>query len=485
MGGSVTAAFPSCAILHRTLCHLRRRKPVVAAVNKRSFIKLCSAAIASPALSPLLAWASADKLKNWAGNFEYGTENLYFAKSLEQVREFVKGQKHLKVLGTRHCFNTIADSTQQFVSLKEMDQVVALDATARTVTVEAGATYGHLCPFLDSKGWALHNLASLPHISIAGACSTATHGSGEKNGNLATQVSGMEIVNAAGEVTQLSRQKDGGDFLGAVVGLGALGVVTKVTLDVQPAFQMRQYVYEGLPLSQLKDNFDAIESAAYSVSLFTNWQKQLIKEVWLKCRMDQGPAFDAPPDFYGAKRATRNLHPIAELSAENCTEQMGVPGPWYERLPHFRMGFTPSAGKELQSEYFVARHNAVEAIIAVERLRDQVGPYLLITEIRTIAADELWMSPCHKQPSVAIHFTWKQDWPAVSKLLPLIEKELAPFRPRPHWGKLFTVPPPQLHAEYERLPDFVALSRKFDPNGKFHNDFLNKNVFTRALVIGG
>lgn len=450
---------------------------MISAMNKRSFIKFCSTVVASPALSPLLVWASADKLKNWAGNLEYGTENLYSAKSLEQVCEFVKSQKHLKVLGTRHCFNGIADSTHQFISMKEMDRLVTLDATARTVTVEAGVTYGHLCPVLDSKGWALHNLASLPHISIAGACSTATHGSGEKNGNLATAVSSMEIVNAAGETFQLSRQKDGEDFLGAVVGLGALGAVTKLTLDVQPAFQMRQYVYENLPLSELKDNFDAIESAAYSVSLFTDWQKQRVNEVWLKCRMDQEPTFDAPPAFYGARKATRNLHPIAELSAENCTEQLGVPGPWYERLPHFRMGFTPSAGKELQSEYFVARHNAIEAILAVERLRDQLAPHLLITEIRTIAADELWMSPCYKRPSVAIHFTWKQDWPAISKLLPVIEKELAPFQPRPHWGKLFTIPPAQLHAAYDRLPDFVALSRKFDPNGAFRNDFLNRNVF--------
>jgi xylitol oxidase len=447
-------------------------------MKKRNFIKLFAAMMAQPVISQLFAWASDDKLKNWAGNFEYGTEKLYSAVSLEQVQEFVKKQSSLKVLGTRHCFNKIADSTHQFLSLKEMDKVVALDAEARTVTVEGGVTYGHLCPYLDSQGWALHNLASLPHISIAGACSTATHGSGDKNGNLATAVSGLEIVNAAGEVVQLSRKKDGDIFPGAVVGLGALGVTTKITLDVQPSFMMRQYVYENLPLSALKDHFDAIESAAYSVSLFTDWQKQRINEVWLKSRMDQGQAVDAPPDFFGAKRATRNLHPIAELSAENCTEQMGVPGPWYERLPHFRMGFTPSAGKELQTEYFVPRQHAVEAIFAVERLRDQVAPHLMISEIRTIAADELWMSPCYKQPCVTIHFTWKQDWPAVRKLMPIIEKELAPFESRPHWGKLFTIPHAKLRSVYKKLPEFLALSGKYDPHGKFRNEFLNRNIFS-------
>jgi alditol oxidase len=449
-------------------------------MNKRTFLKLCSAMIASPALSSLFAWASGGKLTNWAGNFEYSTENLYPAGSLEQVQEFVKKQSRLKVLGTRHCFNKIADSKDQLLSLKAMDKVVALDPDARTVTVEAGMSYGQLSPYLDSKGYALHNLASLPHISIAGACTTATHGSGEKNGNLSTAVSALEFVTAAGEVVTLSSRRDSESFQGAVLGLGALGVITKVTLDIQPTYQMRQYVYQDLPMAELRDHFDAIESSAYSVSLFTDWQKQRFNEVWLKSRVQPGQEFDAPAEFYGAKRATRNLHPIVELSAENCTEQMGVPGPWYERLPHFRMGFTPSAGKELQSEYFVPRQHAMEAILAVERLRDRVGPHLLISEIRTIAADNLWMSPCYQQPCVTIHFTWKPEWPAVSQLLPVIEKELAPFQARPHWGKLFTMSPSQLHSRYEKLPEFIQLTRKYDPQGKFRNDFLNTNIFSAS-----
>jgi xylitol oxidase len=447
-------------------------------MNKRNFIRLFAALIASPVVSPLLTWASNNKkMQNWAGNLEYSTDRLYSADTIEQVQSYVRKQSKLKVLGTRHCFNNIADSTDDFLSLKSMDEVVALDSDARTVTVNAGITYGQLSPYLDGKGFALHNLASLPHISVAGACSTATHGSGEKNGNLATAVSVLEIVTADGEVVKLSRQKDGETFRGAVVGLGALGVITKVTFDIQPTYMMRQYVYENMPISAVKDHFDAIESSGYSVSLFTDWQNRRISEVWIKSREEKGQTFDATPEFFGAKRATKNLHPIAELSAENCTEQMGVPGPWYERLPHFRMGFTPSAGKELQSEYFVPRQHAVEAILAIERLRDQVSPHLLISEIRAIAADNLWMSPCYEQPCVTIHFTWKQDWPAVSKLLPVIEKELAPFNARPHWGKLFSTKPAELKSIYKKLPDFIQLSEKYDPKGKFRNQFLNLNIF--------
>jgi xylitol oxidase len=473
-------------VYNRRVFEARKKKIAVADIdsargvtmNKRTFIRLSTAVAASPAISPLLAWASKDKLKNWAGNLEYGTDRLYSATSLEQVRSYVKKQSKLKVLGTRHCFNNIADSTDNFLSVKSMDEVVALEPEARTVTVDAGVTYGQLCPHLDRKGFALHNLASLPHISVAGACSTATHGSGEKNGNLATAVSALEIVTAAGEVVKLSRQQDGQAFLGAVVGLGALGVITKITLDIQPTYMMRQYVYENLPLAAVKEHFEVIQSSGYSVSLFTDWQNQRLSEVWIKSRVEEGQAFNATSEFFGAKRATRNLHPIAELSAENCTEQMGVPGPWYERLPHFRMGFTPSAGKELQSEYFVPRQHAVEAILAVERLRDEVSPHLMISEIRTIAADNLWLSPCYEQPCVTIHFTWKQDWPAVRKLLPVIEKELSPLKARPHWGKLFTMSPAELKSIYKRLPDFIQLSKKYDPQGKFRNEFLNTNVFS-------
>jgi xylitol oxidase len=446
-------------------------------MNKRTFVKLLTLMASNRVISPMLAWAAGDRLKNWAGNLEYGTDRLYSANSIRQVQDYVRKESRLKVLGSRHCFNDIADSRHNLLSLKAMDAVVGLDTEASTVTVNAGMAYGQLAPYLHSKGFALHNLASLPHISVAGACSTATHGSGEKNGNLATAVSALEFVNAAGDMVTLSKQRDGESFHGAVVGLGAIGVITKVTLDVQPTFLMRQYVYEDLPLQSVKEHFDAIESSGYSVSLFTDWQKQRMSEVWIKSRVEEGKSFTAQPTFFGAKLATKNMHPIAELSAENCTEQMGVPGPWYERLPHFRMGFTPSAGKELQSEYFVPRQHAVEAILAVERLRDQVSPSLLISEIRAIAADNLWLSPCYQQPCVTIHFTWKPDWPTVSKLLPIIEKELAPFNARPHWGKLFSTSPAVLKSIYKKMLEFIELAAKHDPKGKFRNDFLNKNVF--------
>jgi alditol oxidase len=451
--------------------------------SRRQFIQSCASVIGGAATlhadhRPQVGAAVDGTLVNWAGNYRYSTDRLHPATSVEQVQDYVKQHARFKVLGTRHCFNGIADSTVDLLSVREMNRVDSLDPAARTVTIQAGMSYGQLCPYLHEQGFALHNLASLPHISVAGACATATHGSGVKNGNLATAVTALEIVTANGDVLNLSREKDSRTFDGVVVNLGALGVVTKVTLTIQPAFVMRQDVYLDLPMTQVKDQFEEIAAAGYSVSLFTDWQKGRVNEVWVKRRVDKGVTLTADREFYGARPATQNVHPIVELSAENCTEQMGVPGPWYERLPHFRMGFTPSSGKELQSEYFVPRRNAVEAILAVERLRDHVSPHLMISELRTIDADGFWMSPCYNQPSLAIHFTWKQDWESVQKVLPMIERELTPFGVRPHWGKLFTLPPAQLQGRYEKCGEFKQLIARYDPKAKLRNEFLTKHLYS-------
>jgi alditol oxidase len=413
--------------------------------------------------------------KNWAGNYQYGAHRLHLPKSVAEVQQVVKRCSQLRALGTRHSFNGIADSAQDQVSLENLDRM-SLDQESRTVTVDAGVTYGQLSPYLYSNGFALHNLASLPHISVAGACATATHGSGNKNGTLASAVCAMEIVTANGEIVSLTRERDGERFRGAVVGLGGLGVVTKLTLAVHPAFDMKQVVYENLSFDRLEGHLDEIFASGYSVSLFTDWQNHQATQVWIKRCIDQVEASAFCSEFFGAKLATKNLHPLPGLSAENCTEQMGVPGPWHERMPHFRMNFTPSSGDELQSEYFVPRDRAYQAILAVEQLRDHVTPHLLISEFRTIDADDLWMSPCYKRPSMTIHFTWKPEWSAVKKVLPMIEERLAPFDARPHWAKLFTMAPSRLQRLYEKLPDYKDLLQHYDPGAKFRNEYLRANL---------
>ncbi|HSZ33749.1 MAG TPA: FAD-binding protein [Puia sp.] len=446
-------------------------------MQRKKFIKLSSALMAAPFIPSVPEILQQDKLKNWSGNLTYSTSNVFYPKTVSEVQSLVKKTDRLRGLGTRHCFNAIADSKYNLISSNKLNNILSLDAANKTLTVEAGIKYGELSPWLDKKGFALQNLASLPHISVAGSISTATHGSGVKNGNLSTSVRALEIVIADGSVITLSKDKDPEIFNGAVVGLGVFGIITKITLDVVPTYQMRQQVFINLPLTQLKDHFIEIVSAGYSVSLFTDWQSDSINEVWIKDKVNPDIEYHGMEEFFGAKAATKDLHPIIELSAENCTPQMGRPGPWYERLPHFKMGFTPSSGKELQTEYFIPKQNAVEAILAIQSLGKQIGPHLFISEIRTIAADELWLSPCRNQHSVTIHFTWKQEWDEVSKLLPLIEKELAPFNARPHWGKLFTIPPQVLESRYEKLADFKKLAAHYDPKGKFRNDFLNQNIY--------
>lgn len=446
-------------------------------MDKREFLKTSGAIVAGSMLSRLShGQQQPAPRENWAGNITYSTDRVYSPASIAEVQDVVKRCEKLRALGSRHSFNTIADSNANQISLQHLDQI-EIDEKAHAVTVGAGVKYGQLAPVIDARGYALHNLASLPHISVAGAIATATHGSGLHNGNLATAVSALEIVTADGQILHLSREKDGDQFLGAVVHLGALGVLTRVTLNLLPTYQVAQSVYRNLSFDHLKDHFDDIFGAGYSVSLFTDWQNHRATQVWIKRRVE-GDGMGWLAEFYGAKLATEKMHPIEGHAAEACTEQQGIPGPWYERLPHFKMNFTPSSGRELQTEYLVPRERGYEAILAVEKLRDRITPHLFITELRTIAADDLWMSTAYQRPSLAIHFTWKPEWPEVRQILPLIEAELAPFGPRPHWGKLFTVPPARLQAQYARLAEFKALVQRVDPGAKFRNEFLDKNLYT-------
>ncbi|CAM3804264.1 FAD-binding protein [Cohnella lubricantis] len=419
-----------------------------------------------------------DNKLNWAGNYRYNSSELLEPASLEEVRDMIARSSRIRALGSRHSFNGIADTDGSQLSLRKLNQVIELDREQGTVTVEGGIRYGELCRHLNDQGYALHNLASLPHISVAGAVATATHGSGDRNAGLADAVHTIELVKANGEVVVLTRGTDI-EFEGAVVGLGALGVVTKLKLNVVPSYPICQTVYDQLPLSALDGNFEEIFSAAYSVSLFTDWTSSVFNQAWVK-RKVSGDGADGPAplssDFFGASQASMKRHPVPGQSAVNCSEQSGVPGPWYERLPHFRMDFTPSAGHELQSEYFVPRRHALEALRALDTMRERIAPLLFISEVRTIAADEFWMSPCYRQDSVGLHFTWKPEWERVRELLPLIERELEPFGARPHWAKLFTMEPGKVQAQCERLPDFRQLLLRYDPEGKFRNSFMDTYI---------
>lgn len=403
---------------------------------------------------------------NWARSHSYGATALHRPRSVEQLQELVARTPRIRALGTRHSFNDLADGVE-LVSLEDLEPGIRIDEQSETVSVSAGLRYGELGAELQRHGWALRNLASLPHISVAGAIATGTHGSGDRNGVLARAVTGLELVTADGSLLAIGPADE--RFDGAVVSLGALGIVSRVTLDIEPAFEVRQDVYPRLPLDALIEHFESIMSRAYSVSAFTHWVGDAT--IWLKSRVDERKP---PQSLFGTPPTPADLHPLEDMPADNTTQQGGVPGPWIERLPHFRLEFTPSNGDELQSEYLVPRRHAIDAISAVRELGPRVAPHLHVSEVRTMAADSLWLSPAAETDAVGIHFTWKPEPEAVAALLPEIEQALAPFDARPHWGKLFHAPRRDL---YPRLPDFVALAEDLDPQGKFRNGFLERNVF--------
>ncbi|MGW4525282.1 FAD-binding protein [Amycolatopsis sp. NPDC004378] len=407
---------------------------------------------------------------NWAGNHTYAADAVITPRTLDEVRAAVVAAPHVKALGSRHCFTDIADAPGGvLLDLSALD--VPVEIGDGTVTVSGSARYGDFAAQLHEAGFALPNLASLPHITVAGSVATGTHGSGRRQPGLASAVSAVELVTANGELRTFTRAHD--EFPGLVVGLGAFGVVTRLTLDLVPTFDVRQDVFDGLPWEAAFEHFDEIENAGYSVSMFTNWVNATIDQVWIKSRVY---AFTERSEVFGAVPADGPRHPAhaAGIAAGNCTPQQGVPGPWHERLPHFALAFTPSVGDELQSEYFVPYRDAVAALKAVREIGDVLAPVLLVSEIRAIAGDRLWLSPCHGGDRVALHFTWQPRQAEVEAVLPVLEERLAPFGARPHWGKLFHT----AAGHYPRQDDFGALAGKLDPAGKFRNPFLTRHVFS-------
>ncbi|NJP44170.1 FAD-binding protein [Actinacidiphila epipremni] len=406
---------------------------------------------------------------NWAGNLTFSAAEVRRPATVAELRALVAGARRAKALGSGHSFSDAADTDGTLLDVGALPAEIDIDTAARTVRVAAGVRYADLAAHLHAHGFALPNMASLPHISVAGSVATGTHGSGDANGSLGTAVTALDLVTADGSLRTLSRAADGDTFDGAVVALGALGVVTHLTLDLRPDFAVRQQVRTGLELADALAHFDAITSAAYSVSLFTDWRAPRFTQVWLK-QLADAPAADFP----WAGPATAKLHPVPGVDPVHCTEQFDTPGPWHERLPHFRPGFTPSSGEELQSEYLVPRAHATAALTALDALRETVAPVLQICEVRTVAADRLWLSPAYGRDTVGLHFTWVADTEAVRPVLGAVEAALAPYEPRPHWGKLFTTEPAQVRARYPRMDDFRALVAATDPAGTFSNAFLDR-----------
>ncbi|MFZ0218576.1 MAG: D-arabinono-1,4-lactone oxidase [Candidatus Dormiibacterota bacterium] len=407
-----------------------------------------------------------DDSMNWAGSHRYSAQRIHHPMSIDEARWLVAGTPRIRAFGARHTFTAIPDCEGgELLTLRDVPVDLVVDPRASQVTVGANATYSVVAAELERAGYALHNLASLPQITVFGACATGTHGSGDRNRTLATAVSALELILPDGSLHTVRRGEP--DFDGMVVSLGYAGIVTRVTLDLQPSFQVRQRVYRGLPWSEVEPHFDDLSRQAYSMSFFLSWQGDAVEQVWMKTLASE-PAL--PDQLFGSS-VDAGDNRLAILEGDNMTPRDGTPGPWSERLAHFKVDGLAMAGNELQSEYFVARRDAIGALLAVRRLAEDIAPHLRVTEIRTVAGDGLWLSPMYERDSVGIHFTWLREPEAVRAILPKIEAALAPFQPRPHWGKVFTVDGASVRSRYPKLSRFLELVRRLDPDGKFQNDF--------------
>jgi len=402
-------------------------------------------------------------MKNWSGNVEFVPERLAHPKSVSEIAEIVSVSTKVRAVGSAHSFNRIADSHDTLIAFDEFPHDISIDSVSRTVRVSAGVRYGELAIALHAAGFALPNMGSLPHITVVGATSTGTHGSGVANQNLSAAISRIELINADGEDVTIA----GVDLSAARVGLGALGIIHHVTLNIIPAFELTQAVYVDLPFQDFLANFHDVMAGAYSVSAFTTWGDSVIDQLWVKALPS---AENVVPDtYFGAKIATTKMHPLAGADTQSATEQMGSRGPWHERLPHFKLDFTPSFGEELQSEFFIDITDAKPALEYLYGMRELIQPYLLVSELRTIARDENWLSPSYQRDSLAIHFTWKPDVVGVRALLPTIEAGLNPYNARPHWGKLFTDAHFDFQALYPQFSAWKVFRDKYDTTRKFTN----------------
>ena len=408
-------------------------------------------------------------MQNWSKNVDFNDRGYLQPDSLTELQELIRSNAKIRARGTAHCFNEIANTSSYAINLAKMPRVIEVSAETKSVKVSPGLTYGELAPVLHSQGWALNNLASLPHISIAGSISTGTHGSGIKNQNLANQVLSLDMVTAEGELRHLDRTSPA--FNALVVGLGLGGIVYRYELKIEPTFEVRQVIYPDIPLDVLQRSFDQIMGSAYSVSYFTDWSSAQVGNLWCKFRDDEV----IPESIGGSGKADKKFHPIPSVDPVACTEQLGVPGHWHDRLSHFKLEFTPSVGEEIQTEFFVDRKDAAAAIEAVSQLGSEITPLLWITELRTFAADNLWLSGAFERDCLAIHFTWKK----LDAIYPVIEKvevALRPFNYRPHWGKVFTADATYLMSVYPKMGEFQALVQALDPAKKFGNSFTRSKV---------
>ena len=406
-------------------------------------------------------------MKNWSGNIEYRPADIARPESISVLQKVVAGASKVRAYGSGHSFNTLADTDGTLIAFSEFDKNIEIDSSKMLVRVPAGVRYGEVAPKLHANGFALKNMGSLPHITVVGATSTGTHGSGVGNKNLSGSIAEIELILATGDAITLDQP----ELPAARVALGSIGIIHHLTLDIVPTYDVAQTVYFDLPFVQLISNLDAILSAGYSVSVLSMWGDEFVDQVWVKSKIGTNPVL-SQNEWFGAKLATRKSNPIREADSAAATEQFGLPGPWFERLPHFKLDFTPSFGDELQTEYFIDRKDAPAALNAIYKIRKELSELIMVCEMRTVAQDENWLSEAYGRETFVFHFTWRPNIPAVEKLLLKIEASLEPFMARPHWGKVFTNTAFDFSSLYPKFNSFLTYRSTYDPSRKFVNKLL-------------
>lgn len=405
-------------------------------------------------------------LANWGGNLAFEQAEVVKPKTISELAEMVRVNK-VRPVGTLHSFSPIAKGEGLLMSTANLAIKPELDSDRSVVRFGAAMRFGELALFLEQNGFALRNMGSLPHISVAGAAATGTHGSGDKNQILSSSLTSFSYLNHEGELIKVEKQDP--LFEAFRLGLGAYGIWVEAELSIVPSFQIRQDIFLEIPWSYFLEDPSRLTSAGYSVSLFGKWGTSTISQTWVKSEVED-PRAGVPIAAIAPEQNSKRE--LADGVGDNLTEQGGKPGPWLHRLPHFRLDASPSAGNEIQTEYFFTRDKIAHAIEAVHSVAGKINPVLIISEIRSIAQDDAWLSPMRRGDSIALHFTWKNEPELVDIAVQELEKVLAPMEPIPHWGKVHHFTQSDLERAHPMLSKAREQFENADPSGKFSSDYL-------------
>lgn len=421
---------------------------------------------------------------NWAGNQSCAPTSIRRPTSEAElvaiVKEAANNGTRVKCVGAGHSFTPIACTDGVLVDLSGYGRILSHDPGARTVTMQAGITLSTLCDELDQRGLALENMGDIGYQSIAGAAATATHGTGWHFGNISSRIVGMRLIAGDGSIVDATSDENPEVLAAARVGVGALGIVSTVTLQAVKAFRLHA-IEEPMRLDDLLSDFDGYMSSADHVEFYwvphTSWALTKRNRRTDEPAMPRSKAKAVIDDLlitnvgFGALCRVGRRRP-------NLIPRLAKMLPSTGRLEYTdrsdRVFTSPRRVKFYEMEYAIPRDAIPEALNRVRRLVDEAGIQLSFpVEVRVVSPDDIPLSTAHGRATgyIAIHVYQGTPYDTYFQG---VERIMDSYHGRPHWGKMHFQGHETLAQRYPKWDEFQAVRRRLDPEGRFTNQYLER-----------